>query len=445
MAVSYYLDPSKADKAGDCPIRLRVSIMGKTMMTSTGLKTSPAKWDAVKQQMRKGTSNAAGMPWNIINGDLNGITDWFSRYESDCIAGRKAADSKAMKEQFKKQPWKKNPRERKPRKPREPKAEKNVLQMMVQFVSEEGGNKWTDATRWKFRTLRNHIEEYSPGISVDKMDDKFLEGFVSFLRNKKGQRNSTLQKNIALLRWFVHWTVKKGLSDNRIAENFKPRLRTSQKKVIFLEWPELMKVYGHRIPEEGTTVTLEDSFGKAYEKKVTCTESMTKARDIFCLCCFTSLRFSDAMNLKWSDVDKDHIKITTVKTADSISIDLNKYAREILSRYWDKRESIYVLPRLTNQKVNEALKDLCELCGINQPVTTTYYKGSERIDETQPKYSLISTHVGRRTFICNALMLGISPQVVMKWTGHSDYKAMKPYIDITSEAKAKAMALFDEK
>lgn len=38
------------------------------------------------------------------------------------------------------------------------------------------------------------------------------------------------------------------------------------------------------------------------------------------------------------------------------------------------------------------------------------------------------SHTGRRTFICNALAMGIPPQVIMKWTGHSDYKAMKPYI-----------------
>ena len=45
--------------------------------------------------------------------------------------------------------------------------------------------------------------------------------------------------------------------------------------------------------------------------------------------------------------------------------------------------------------------------------------------------------------ICNALGMGISPQVVMKWTGHSDYKAMKPYIDAADEIKAEAMKKFD--
>ena len=36
------------------------------------------------------------------------------------------------------------------------------------------------------------------------------------------------------------------------------------------------------------------------------------------------------------------------------------------------------------------------------------------------------------------LSIGIAPQVVMKFTGHADYKSMKPYIDITEDAKKEA-------
>ena len=50
----------------------------------------------------------------------------------------------------------------------------------------------------------------------------------------------------------------------------------------------------------------------------------------------------------------------------------------------------------------------------------------------------------RRTFICFALASGIPPQVVMKWTGHSDYKAMKPYIDIAEKVKAEQMSIFEK-
>ena len=38
-----------------------------------------------------------------------------------------------------------------------------------------------------------------------------------------------------------------------------------------------------------------------------------------------------------------------------------------------------------------------------------------------------------------ALSIGIPPQVVMKFTGHVDYKSMKPYIDIAEKAKTDAM------
>jgi len=60
-----------------------------------------------------------------------------------------------------------------------------------------------------------------------------------------------------------------------------------------------------------------------------------------------------------------------------------------------------------------------------------------------PKYKLLATHTGRRTFICTALSLGIPVNVVVKWTGHSDYKAMKPYIDIADDIKANVMKKFD--
>ena len=149
--------------------------------------------------------------------------------------------------------------------------------------------------------------------------------------------------------------------------------------------------------------------------------------------------------LKRSDVKSDHIEVTTVKTADSLSIELNKYSKAILEKYKDIHfENHMVLPVISNQKMNDYLKELGELAEINELIRETYYKGNERIDEVTPKYALLSTHAGRRTFICNALALGIPAQVVMKWTGHSDYKAMKPYIDIADDIKANAMNKFNQ-
>jgi integrase len=144
--------------------------------------------------------------------------------------------------------------------------------------------------------------------------------------------------------------------------------------------------------------------------------------------------------LQRTDIAGNYIFVTTQKTNDRLPIDLNKYSKAILEKYKDQKfPNGLALPVITNQRMNEYLKDLCELCGLNTPITRVVVRGGQRVQEVQPKFNLIGTHAGRRTFICFALSSGIPPQVVMKWTGHSDYKAMKPYIDIAEKTKAEAM------
>lgn len=191
-------------------------------------------------------------------------------------------------------------------------------------------------------------------------------------------------------------------------------------------------------------VQLTDAEGNAYTKRVNESGALEKTRDLFCFCCFTSLRYSDMANLRRSDIENGTITVVTQKTNDRISIELNKYAQTILKKY---EGEIYkgnlALPVITNQKMNYYLKDLCELCGFNELISRTFYRAGQKVEELVPKYTLIGTHAGRRTFICFALSQGIPPQVVMKWTGHSDYKAMRPYIDIAEKVKAQQMAIFE--
>jgi integrase len=275
------------------------------------------------------------------------------------------------------------------------------------------------------KLLRNHLKAFKKSLSFDFFDDDGLLAYVEFLRLKKNMKNSTIGKQMSFLKWFLRWCYHRGYHENRAFETFKPKLKSTQKKVIFLTREELTMLEQCEIPAEQNY--------------------LSRVRDVFLFCCYTGLRYSDVSNLRKSDVKEDRIEITTVKTTDSLTIELNKYSRAILEKYKDAEfEDYKVLPVISNQKMNTYLHDLCKLAKINEPIRLTYYKGNERIDKVEPKYKLIGTHCGRRTFICNALSLGIPAQVVMKWTGHSDYKAMKPYIDVADDIKAKAMEKFNE-
>lgn len=166
---------------------------------------------------------------------------------------------------------------------------------------------------------------------------------------------------------------------------------------------------------------------------------------MFLFCCYTSLRYSDVYNLCHSHIKGSYIDIVIVKTNDRIVIEFNDKSKAIYDKYKDFHfENGKVFPVISNQKMNSYLKDLAELAGLDNPVHQTHYKGNERIETILPKYAVLSTHDARRTFICNALSLGIPANVVMKWTGHSDYKAMKPYIDIADDIKASAMSKFNQ-
>ena len=326
---------------------------------------------------------------------------------------------------------------------------KTILDYFDEFVTKESTtNNWKDSTVEKFSGIKNHLigfGETQSEFSFDTFTKEGLNAYVSFLRDVKEMRNSTILKQISFLKWFLRWAKGECYNNTDAYMTFSPKMPKAEKKVIFLDWDELMKFY--KFDFANAKMKIKDESGNVLQE-IELTEENKKAlervRDVFCFCCFTSLRYSDVENLKRSDIKNGVMSITTIKTDDTLTIELNDYSSAILAKYAGE---VYpdnkALPVISNQKMNDHLKTLGEVCGLDTPITITYYKGAKRFDEVYPKHELLTTHCGRRTFICNALMLGISPATVMKWTGHSDYKSMQPYIDVADAEKQKAMRLFN--
>ena len=404
------------------PIRMRVNFASKRIEFTTGYRIDATKWDADKQRVKNGCSNKLKQSASEINASLleyyTEIQSIFKRFEVEDVM----PTPEQIKEAFNAL-----------RKPvsEEPKPKKEALpcdffQVFDDFVEDCGRqNNWTDSTFEKFAAVKNHLTNFREGLTFEFFDERGLNDYVGYLRDVKEMRNTTIGKQLSFLKWFLRWAYKKGVHQNNAYDSYKPKLKSTQKKIIFLTWDELNRLREFKIPSNK--------------------QALERVRDVFLFQCFTGLRYSDVFNLRRSDIKGDHIEVITVKTSDSLIIELNNHSKAILDKYKDVAfEDDKVLPVITNQKMNDYLKELAEMAGIDEPIRQTYYKGNERIDEVTPKYALLGTHAGRRTFICNALALGIPPQVVMKWTGHSDYKAMKPYIDIADDIKANAMSKFNQ-
>ena len=404
------------------PIRMRVNFASKRIEFTTGYRIDSAKWDADKQHVKNGCSNKLKQLASEINASLleyyTEIQSIFKRFEVEDVM----PTPKQIKEAFNAlhKPVSEEP------KPKKEALPCDFFQVFDDFVEDCGRqNNWTDSTFEKFAAVKNHLTNFREGLTFEFFDERGLNDYVGYLRDVKEMRNTTIGKQLSFLKWFLRWAFKKGVHQNNAYDSYKPKLKSTQKKIIFLTWDELNRLREFKIPSNK--------------------QALERVRDVFLFQCFTGLRYSDVFNLRRSDVKGDHIEVTTLKTSDSLIIELNNHSKAILDKYKDVAfEDDKVLPVITNQKMNDYLKELAEMARIDEPVRQTYYRGNERIDEVTPKYALLGTHAGRRTFICNALALGIPPQVVMKWTGHSDYKAMKPYIDIADDIKANAMSKFNQ-
>jgi integrase len=295
-----------------------------------------------------------------------------------------------------------------------------------EFVKINGKlNDWTKSTYQKFAALRHHLSSFKKNVTFDTFDENGIADFVDYLAKDRNMKNSTINKQLGFLRWVLRWCYQKGYNKNHTFEYFKPKLKAPKKKVIFLNQEELQRIEEFEIPENH--------------------EALGPVRDVFLFCCYTGLRYSDVKNLTWEDVHNGRMEVVTIKTNDRLIIELNKKAYALMSKYEEVHfKGNVVFPVIANQNMNSSLHLLFKLAGFNDPVKIVYYQGNERKEEVIPKYELISTHAGRRTFICMALSKGIPPSVVMKWTGHSDYKAMKPYIDIADDVKEEYMKKFDD-
>ena len=312
----------------------------------------------------------------------------------------------------------------------------SLFDVYSKYITIQGDKKgWTHKYIQKNNTVRSQLQEFKPNLTYSDLEkESTINKFIQYLnstsarRNVKhpeqGLKNSTVERYISQIKWFLSWSKKNGYYEGVQNTDYKIELkRIERQQKIFFSWSELLEFYAF-------------DFGS---------DTYNHVRDCISFMSFTSLRHSDLIKLKRSDVKSDHIIVYTEKTDDGLRIDLNDYSREILNKYKDSTfKNDLALPVISNQKMNDYIKEMGKIIGFDEPTKVVYYIGAVRHDEIYPKYELLSTHVGRRSFIVNAIFLGIPPIVVMQWTGHKDYNSMKPYIAIVDELKNNEMDKFNK-
>ncbi|MCM1354719.1 MAG: site-specific integrase [Bacteroides sp.] len=405
------------NKAKDNILNFRVSWNNNSCVCkfSSGYRVEISKWSQEAHRCKPNSMHPNDIPASVINRRIDEYESVADKLLVDFYNNDHIPTTEEFRTAFNKAIGKEKSNEQQQQTIR-------VIEALYQFQSIVGQqNNWSDATRKNFHTLANHFAAFNSNLTTDELDKEQMRMFHQYLI-KNGFNNNTIRKMFKSVRQFIRWIRENNMYTGD-ADNYTMRLKgVTDNIVIYLTWNELISIYNMSIDEQ----------------------YLQRVRDVFCFCCFTSLRYSDVSKLHKSDIKENHIEIITQKTSEPLIIELNDYSRELLKKYENTSfEHDLALPVMTNQKMNNYLKELAQRAGLDTPIRKVHYVGSERKEKVYRKWELITTHCGRRTFIVNALYLGIPAEVVMKWTGHADYNAMKPYIAIVDELKSREMQKFN--
>jgi integrase len=239
-----------------------------------------------------------------------------------------------------------------------------------------------------------------------------FEGYCS----QEGYAPNTTARTIKFIKTICYHARSNGIETHFQLDGISAKLRKVEK--VFLSLEDLKKI----------------------EQKEFEVDYLQNAKDWLLISCETGQRVSDFMRFTKEQIRYESkvplIEFTQVKTGKRMAIPLSKKVMAILKKRGGE------FPRqISDQRYNEYIKEVCKQSGIDETI-----KGSKVDTETKrkesgtfPKYELVTSHIGRRSFATNNYGR-IPTSLLIGATGHSTEKMFLEYIGKSDTEKAMQLA-----
>lgn len=153
-----------------------------------------------------------------------------------------------------------------------------------------------------------------------------------------------------------------------------------------------------------------------------------KIRDMFVLSCNLGQRYSDMVRIDKSSFEFNKFSIVQQKTGTRAVVDIDKFCvdRRMIYNILEKYD--YKAPFDGDiSSYNKYLKYLMKAVGLTEEVKRETKVAGLIQTERTPKYKLIGSHTGRRTFITINMLRGIPLHEIMRASGHTSYSSFQKY------------------
>jgi site-specific recombinase XerD len=250
----------------------------------------------------------------------------------------------------------------------------------------------------KYLATKNRISEFirhqykKEDIPVKEVNYQFISDYEVYLKSVSNCGHNSCVKHLRYLKQIITSALKNRLITidpfNDYTLGYKP-----VNKEYLIE-PEIKRLLTRKF----TAKRLEE------------------VRDVFVFQCFTGVAYIDAANLTLNNIVEDGfgqkwIRLNRQKSSVQANVPLLEIPLTILKKY-EHLENGKLLPVHSNQKMNEYLKEIAALCGINKR---------------------LSTHCGRHTFGTIMLTKGVSIESVSKMLGHTNITTTQIYAKVLNQ------------
>jgi integrase len=271
----------------------------------------------------------------------------------------------------------------------------------------------------RYETAYNHLKSFIKfrfdhisdefDMELRDINHEFVKEYYNWLRAEKKHSYNSAVKYLSLFKSIIIQCLKAGK--------------------IFIDPFADFKTNPKDIP----IVPLSRTELEFVKNKSFLTERLGMVRDIFVFSCYTGLSYVDIKNLKRSQIIEDDngkkwIISNREKTGADIKVPVLRIAQEILDKYAKHPKCAlqgFALPVASNQKINEYLKEIAALCGINRRLTF---------------------HIARHTFATTiALRNGVPIETVSALLGHKTLRQTQHYAKVVDEKVAEDMEALELK
>ena len=286
----------------------------------------------------------------------------------------------------------------------------------------------------KYKTIQMKLKEFqiyrNKTILISEVTELFMNEFIDYYKSKNYAHN-TAQREFAFIKTVCLKAKFLGLEVSHQMAHLT--IKAKEVKSIHLTLDELDKI-------DST------DFKAVKNKEIKCTASeLETAKDWLIISANCGARVSDYMRFTIDMINtkegvenstKKYIDFIQKKTEGKMSIPLNDKIIEILNK-----RGFNFPDRITDQRYNILLKEVCKQAKINTIVEGGLLIDNRKVYDKYPKYKLVSSHIGRRSFASNNY--GKIPTSFLTYmTGHSSELQFRKYLGKTNDDMATEVAKY---